>query len=818
MKVNKKLSILVLPLVMASATLKADNVVNKVRHAGPFRISQPIVLDSIDNTQKRFAENTMADNAINTPLSLDIIKQKPLADVKSLKLDSATLNIVGFDINAKKYLKNVQMNIKGSKKYKVFVDGKEASSSLTLQPGYHSLCLKFIADSTGLEISLPTEDFETLNDGMRRFTMTDVLGTRVTSRASLSPSGRWALINYSWYDKTNKREGEQLLVDLKTGAKRFISENASWMPSTDRYYYTKTEDGKKHVITFNPATGEEKVIVDNMTADYFFFSPTEDFLILQPTQEGPRKENGVFEIVHPDDRQPGWRTRYSLAKMDIASGLVQPLTYTYHNVNVDDISIDGRHLLFSVASDSLIQRPTTRLTYYDLDLVTMEKRMLVEKDGFIGRGIYAGGPDKIVFKASTEAFNGIGNRVPEGRTPNTFDYHLYLMDTATRNVTPLTADDATSINDIDYSHVDHCIYYTAQNGDSVSLYRVDPKTLRSIMVRQPMEVLNGLSIAQKGGNIMVHGSSASQPYEVYNITSPAKNPKATLAAAPNKEMFKDLKVGTTKPWKFMTSRGYEVTGFYNLPADFDSEKKYPVIVHYYGGCSPTSRRFGNGSHYPTQYWNALGYIVFTVNPSGASGFGQEWASRHVNTMGEGVAQDIIDATRQFVKDVPQCDADHIGCVSASYGGFMTQYMMTKDNPFACGVSHAGISDHTSYWGEGYWGYSYSETSAANSYPWTRKDLFVDRSPLYLADKIHKPILFTHGTADTNVPIGESIQMYTALRLLGIPTAFVQVEGENHGIMDPVKRTSWINTIVAWFDLYLKGDDSWWNAIYSPKKL
>ena len=392
------------------------------------------------------------------------------------------------------------------------------------------------------------------------------------------------------------------------------------------------------------------------------------------------------------------------------------------------------------------------------------------------------------------------------------------MDTATRNVTPLTADDATSINDIDYSYVDHCIYYTAQNGDSVSLYRVDPKTLRSIMVRQPMEVLNGLSIAQKGGNIMVHGSSASQPYEVYNITSPAKNPKATLAAAPNKEMFKDLKVGTTKPWKFMTSRGYEVTGFYNLPADFDSEKKYPVIVHYYGGCSPTSRRFGNGSHYPTQYWNALGYIVFTVNPSGASGFGQEWASRHVNTMGEGVAQDIIDATRQFVKDVPQCDADHIGCVSASYGGFMTQYMMTKDNPFACGVSHAGISDHTSYWGEGYWGYSYSETSAANSYPWTRKDLFVDRSPLFLADKIHKPILFTHGTADTNVPIGESIQMYTALRLLGIPTAFVQVEGENHGIMDPVKRTSWINTIVAWFDLYLKGDDSWWNAIYSPKKL
>ena len=268
----------------------------------------------------------------------------------------------------------------------------------------------------------------------------------------------------------------------------------------------------------------------------------------------------------------------------------------------------------------------------------------------------------------------------------------------------------------------------------------------------------------------------------------------------------------------MSARGDKVTGFYFLPTGFDPAKKYPMIVHYYGGCSPTSRRFGNGSHYPAHYWNAMGYIVLIVNPSGATGFGQEWAARHVNTMGEGPARDIIDATRQFAKDIPQVDSTKIGCVSASYGGFMTQYMMTKDNPFACGISHAGISDHTSYWGEGYWGYSYSEVSAANSYPWTRKDLFVDRSPLYNADKIKKPILFTHGTADTNVPVGESIQMFTALKLLGIPTAFVEVEGENHGIMDPVKRTKWIDTMVAWFDKWLKNDNSWWESIYPAKHL
>ena len=815
MNIIKTLLPIALPMAMATAACAADTVVQQVRHAGPFKVQQPLLLDSVNNAQQRYSPQSL----VATPLSLQLTDGQPLQQLAELKLDTAMMHLVRFDVDAHKYLTGVKLNVKGSKNYKVYADGREQPGALTLQPGYHTISLKFMADSTGIDLSLSTDAVTQVADGLRRTTLADVFATKVTSGVSLSPSGRWAFVGSSWIDATNKTQREMRLIDLKTGNSQLVTGRLSWMPTSDRYYFTQEQDGKKRLVTVDPATGATKVLVDDLTADYYSISPTETFAIIMKPLEGPRKEMGVFEIVHPDDRQPGWRTRYSIARLDFATGLVQPLTYTYNSVSLSDISPDGRHLLFSVSTDSLLQRPTTRHTYYDLDLETMQKRMLVDKDGFVGNALYAGSADYVAFVASTEAFGGIGKRVPEGRTPSMYDYHLYLMHTPTLKVTPLTADDATSIEKVEYSMADKCLYYTAQNGDSVSLYRVNPTTLRSTMVAQPLEVLSGLSIASRGGNIMVHGSSMCVPYEVYNITSPAKNAKASLVYAPNKQMYEHLKLGEVKPWSFMTSRGYRVTGFYNLPADFQPDKKYPVIVHYYGGCSPTSRRFGNGTHYPVHYWNSLGYIVFTVNPSGASGFGQEWASRHVNTMGEGVAQDIIDATRQFCADVPQCDADHIGCVSASYGGFMSQYMLTKDNhPFACAISHAGISDHSSYWGEGYWGYSYSETSAANSYPWTRKDLFVDRSPLFNAHKIKKPILFTHGTADTNVPVGESIQMYTALRLLGVPTAFVEVEGENHGIMDPTKRTRWINTMVAWFDRYLKGDSSWWNAIYSPKKL
>ena len=103
-------------------------------------------------------------------------------------------------------------------------------------------------------------------------------------------------------------------------------------------------------------------------------------------------------------------------------------------------------------------------------------------------------------------------------------------------------------------------------------------------------------------------------------------------------------------------------------------------------------------------------------------------------------------------------------------------------------------------------------------PWSNPDLFVKQSPLFNADKIHTPLLFLHGDADVNVPVGESIQMFTALKLLGRETAFVAVTGQDHHIVDYGKRIQWQNTIFAWFAKWLQDDATWWNAIYKPKAL
>jgi len=129
------------------------------------------------------------------------------------------------------------------------------------------------------------------------------------------------------------------------------------------------------------------------------------------------------------------------------------------------------------------------------------------------------------------------------------------------------------------------------------------------------------------------------------------------------------------------------------------------------------------------------------------------------------------------------------------------------------VAHAGISSISSYWGEGWWGYGYNARSAAGSFPWNNRDLYVERSPLFHADKVTTPLLLTHGTGDTNVPVGESDAFYTALKLLGRTVEYIQVEGADHTILDHAQRLVWSPTILAWFDRWLKNEPEWWQALY-----
>lgn len=824
--------------LMASISASAETIeVKTLKYAGPYAVAQPWMADSVNIKGEAFDLKQLLDS----PLSFTLLnKGKEVSAAQLLADKQDALHLASFCVSNTQRTK-ATIAVEGLEQYRLFVDGEQVAvngdkAETILTPSQHTVVIKYLtrknasSDKKSIKLTVTAANGAPLSVGdaaaKRAYNIYDVICAPNYPSVSISPNGKFIVVRKTWVDRKGNNHSISELRNSQTNrVMATFEENVKWMPASNKLYFTQKasdssiageekQDGTLQLITINPLTMEREVLAANIPDGWFRFTPDEKTLIYTLYTEGRKKDAQVYDVKEPDDRQPGWRSRSYLAKFDLASGVLQPLTFGYHNVYLNDISADSRYLLIGKSEERLTKRPTTLNSYYRLNLNDMSVETLIEKGEFLNSAQFSPDGKSILVSASPEAFNGIGKNVEEGQTPSMIDTQLYLMTLSDKKVRPLTRDFNPNVQSVNWSKADGNIYFTAEDKDCVHLFQLNPKSGKFTLLKTPEEYIKSFSLASSAAEMAFSGQSASNADRLYKMNTKAL--KSQLVDDLSARELKDVELGECKAWNFVNSRGDTLCCRYYLPPHFDAAKKYPMIVNYYGGCSPTSRMFQ--SRYPHHVYAAMGYVVLVVNPSGATGFGQKFSARHVDTAGEGVAEDIISSTQAFCDEHAFVNRKKIGCIGASYGGFMTQYLQTKTDLFAAAISHAGISDHTSYWGEGYWGYSYSEVSMANEYPWTNKHLFVDQSPLYNADKIHTPLLFVHGTADNNVPVGESIQLYTALKLLGRPTAMVLVDGQDHHIIDYEKRLKWQNTIFAWFAKWLQADASWWAEMYGDEKM
>ncbi len=645
-----------------------------------------------------------------------------------------------------------------------------------------------------------------------------IYGSRVEG-VSISPDGRYLLTTYLHYYNQQRHNRYPVLSETKSG-KTVVTFPAGykilgWTPLTSQLFYKATSAESESLITINPATLQETVITDNLPSGNCRWSPDEKSLYFTITEQLDADKGPVHRLLSRSDRVPNSRNRGFIWRYDIESGVRERLTWGLRSTSLCDISNDGAMLLY--ASNEAVDNewPFTKTSLYCLNVNTLEVDTLVEGDGFISTTArFSPDASQIVVTGGPEAFGGIGKNCGQHPIANNYDTQAYVINRADGSVEAISKDFNPALQLVQWNKNDGCIYFKTNDCDAEPIYRYNPAKKSFDKLPLNGDCVRTFSLARNASVAAYISITASSSQAAYMCD--VRKGKSTLIADPYAEELEGIELGTIHDWEFTASDGTTIDCYYCLPPAFDANKKYPLIVYYYGGTTPTTR--GMDNPYAAQLFSSRDYVTLVVNPSGTIGYGQEFSARHVNAWGKRTADDIIEGTKAFCAANPFVDAEHIGCLGASYGGFMTQYLQTQTDIFAAAASHAGISDVTSYWGEGYWGVGYNAVAAAQNYPWNNPDLFTKQGSLFNADKINTPLLLLHGTADTNVPVGESIQLYNALRVLGKTVEFIRVDGEDHFIADVPKRILWHNSIMAWFERWLKNDARWWNDIYPQRMI
>jgi dipeptidyl aminopeptidase/acylaminoacyl peptidase len=360
------------------------------------------------------------------------------------------------------------------------------------------------------------------------------------------------------------------------------------------------------------------------------------------------------------------------------------------------------------------------------------------------------------------------------------------------------------------------IYFTANTRGKEPIYSVplEPDFRKRIATHvKPVfaapemnQFFSNLSVTPDGEYFIALESSMTSPAEVYKMTIPPERVEGTISIGQNMNISRvngKLNLSKAEDIEWRGALNAKVHGFIVKPANFDASKKYPLLVLIHGG--PQGAWNDNwGYRWNPQMFANQGYVVFTPNPRGSTGYGQKFVDEVSADWGGRAYTDIMNGTAEVIK-LPYVDKERIGAAGASYGGYMVDWILGHNNDprfkFKALVSHAGVYNLESMAGatEELWFVNWE----FKGMPWQNKVNYDKWSPHKFAANFKTPTLVTAGELDYRVPVDQDYQLFTALQLNGTDSKLVIIPDEGHWILKPQNSEFWYGQVFDWLGKYLK---------------
>ena len=296
-------------------------------------------------------------------------------------------------------------------------------------------------------------------------------------------------------------------------------------------------------------------------------------------------------------------------------------------------------------------------------------------------------------------------------------------------------------------------------------------------------------------HVVAIGDTPARPSELQVM--PLAGGAPTNVSKANDAVFSSLRISPAEEVHYKSADGTPIEGWMVKPPDFDGAKKYPLILRIHGG--PVGQ-YTDSFDFEQHYLASLGYVVLYTNPRGSSGYGEAFCRAIFADWGNKDYQDVM-AGVDHVLASGFIDERRMGVGGWSYGGILTNYVITKNTRFAAAISGASEADMFSAFGyddlQRWW---VSELG----HPWDQAELYKRLSPIYEVKKVKTPTLVMCGEKDFRCPLPQSEQLYLALKTLGKETALIIYPGQSHSIRRPSYEVDRFRRYGFWYDKFLKG--------------
>ena len=609
--------------------------------------------------------------------------------------------------------------------------------------------------------------------------------------------------------KENRYKYEIWVVNLKTQETTYIISSRKkehtprWSPSGKKLIFISRRGFKRkdkgNAIYLTVLAGEPRLVARRKEGfEQIKFLNENEIIALSPTPI--RKVDEEEDYVDIRDLPPWFdksgfidEYRTQIFLIDVRSGQTKQLTKSEGNITFIEPSNTGDKIAYIKEVD---WRNPLKTEVRILNIKTGEDYQVVEpKYNF--RSVGWSPNDKHLVLHGNDIRRGLSShnhiwitKIEEKATP------INLTEKLDRNTNPAISCDILGPHRT-YSPPQwrkEDIYFIVNNGGRGHLYKVNLNREIKPTLTGEFAIFN-FNISKDGEKIALMKVDSETPTELYLYEN--KENKLTQITHFNNWFKKEIKISKMHNVKVKVSDGKEVEAWYIEPINKKKEKSYPAILFIHGG--PKSS-FGPVLNFMHQLMAANNYYVLLINPRGSDGYTEEFADIREH-YGERDYKDIIETLNQLLKIIPNIDKEKLGVTGISYGGFMTNWIITQTNMFKAAVSENGIAD----WIADFWssdiGY-YFDPDQIGSTPIDNIENYTRQSPVYYVKNVNTPVLLIHSMEDYRCFIDQSLAFHIALKFYNKESRLIIFNKGSHGhsvLANPRHRKKRYKIILEYFN-------------------